>query len=158
MHYQVSSTMSRLIPVNERRNIRSSLQLEMLNVDNLEIRRYLVNATYLFRFTGSVCVFVYRDRETIGRVRPVFRTSRTERPVEKSNADNNSSPNSQDVLVSHEPRAPDAGCAMSKFHRISATPAIKASNERRGEILPVSGACQGACAIASDFADLDRNL
>lgn len=131
----------------------------MLNVDNLEIRRYLVNATYLFRFTGCVSVYLFIVTEKlIGHARPMFRASRTDCPIEKSNADNNSSPKSQDVLVNHEPRAFDAGCAMSKFHRISATPAIKAPNERRGEILPVSGACQGECAIASDTASISFNF
>lgn len=43
-------------------------------------------------------------------------------------------------IGSHEPRSHDAGRAMSKFHRISATPAIK--NAEREETLPMAGACQ----------------
>lgn len=59
-------------------------------------------------------------------------------------------------IGSHEPRSHDAGRAMSKFHRISATPAIK-DRARRGDLTDgrgVSTSTSGTAA-ATSFTDLN---
>lgn len=92
-----------------------------------------------------------RDGETIGRARSNGRNKRRQ-DSQTAVFERRSRTRSASPIGSHEPRSHDAGRAMSKFHRISATPAIK-NAEREEETLPMAGACQRVRAgrSRSDF-------
>lgn len=59
-------------------------------------------------------------------------------------------------IGNHEPRSHDAGRAMSKFHRISATPAIK-GRARRGDLTDGRGVSTSTSGIAAAISFTDLN-
>lgn len=105
--------------------------------------RYLINATYLLRSTGSERnVFIVNTEkfDVRGPAAGCFRARvfrcRDEWPNTYVQVLQFSAVARGVCLAcfgSHEPRSHDAGRAMSKFHRISATPAIK-RRARRGDL------------------------